>query len=62
MTENVEHNGKRKNYSNAQEKLAYWLSKTPTERVAEVERLRRKRYGDSLRMKKVARVIHFKSK
>lgn len=39
--------------------LAYWLSRTPDERVAEVERLRREFYGPQLDkpMARVARVI-----
>jgi hypothetical protein len=44
-------------FSNDDEKLKYWLSKTPEERVAEVERLRREKYGDLGRIQKVVRII-----
>ena len=37
--------------------LAYWLSKSPEERVAAVERLRREVHGDMGRIQKVARVV-----
>ena len=44
-------------YSEIEEDLAYWLSKTPEERVSAVEILRRQRHGDSARLQRVARVI-----
>ena len=37
--------------------LAYWLSKTPGERVAAVDYLRRQFYGDSERLQRSARVV-----
>ena len=37
--------------------LAYWLSKTPEERIAAVEILRRQVYGSPSRLQRVARVI-----
>ncbi len=37
--------------------LAYWLGKTPAERVAAVETLRRQYYGNSARLQRVTRVI-----
>jgi len=42
--------------------LAYWLSRPPAERIAEVERLRREYYGipadgDFPRLQRVARVL-----
>ena len=40
-----------------QDDLAYWLSKTPEERVATVEYLRRQYYGNATRLQRVARVI-----
>lgn len=43
--------------STALEDLAYWLSKTPEERVAAVDQLRRQYYGDSVRLQRVARVV-----
>ena len=36
--------------------LAYWLSRTPEERLSAVEILRRQYYGDSPRIQKVVRV------
>jgi hypothetical protein len=40
-----------------QDDLAYWLSKTPEERVAAVEYLRRQYYGNATRLQRVARVV-----
>ena len=42
--------------------LAFWLSRTPAERIAEVERLRREYFGippdgDFPRLQRVARVL-----
>jgi hypothetical protein len=46
-----------RNVSGAAEDLAYWLGKTPEERVATVDTLRRQYYGSSARLQRVARVI-----
>jgi hypothetical protein len=43
--------------SSRQEDLAYWLSKTPEERVAAVDYLRRQYYGSAARLQRVARVV-----
>ena len=40
-----------------QEDLAYWLSKTPAERVATVDYLRTQYYGNATRLQRVARVV-----
>ena len=40
-----------------QEDLAYWLSKTPEERVATVDYLCRQYYGNSTRFQRVTRVV-----
>lgn len=37
--------------------LAYWLSRSPEERLAAVEELRRRFYGDPPRLQRVARVF-----
>lgn len=37
--------------------LAYWLSKTPEERVATVDYLRTQYYGNTTRLQRVARVV-----
>lgn len=37
--------------------LEFWLSKTPEERIAAVEYLRRQCYGSSARLQRVARVV-----
>lgn len=37
--------------------LAYWLSKTPEERVAAVDDLRRQYYGNATRLQRIARVV-----
>jgi hypothetical protein len=40
-----------------QDDLAYWLSKTPEERVATVDYLRSQYYGNAARLQRVARVV-----
>ncbi len=40
--------------------LAYWLSKTPEERIAAVEYLRRQLHGSSTRLQRSARIIQRK--
>ena len=37
--------------------VAYWLSKTPEERVATVDYLRTQYYGNTTRLQRVARVV-----
>ena len=43
--------------SNAKDDLKYWLSKTPEERVAAVDYLRKQHYGDAVRLQRTARVV-----
>lgn len=43
--------------SSIKEDLAYWLSKTPRERVAAIEFLRGQYHGSSARLQRSARVI-----
>jgi len=40
-----------------QDDLAYWLNKTPEERVATVDYLRTQYYGNTTRLQRVARVV-----
>jgi len=44
-------------FSEIKENLAYWLSKTPDERIAEVDRLRRQYHGSSTRLQRSARIV-----
>ncbi|MEW6026351.1 MAG: hypothetical protein AB1599_03530 [Planctomycetota bacterium] len=37
--------------------LAYWLSKSPSERISAMELLRKQKYGDSGPIQKTVRVI-----
>jgi hypothetical protein len=37
--------------------LEFWMSKSPEDRIAAVERLRRERHGSSERLQRTARVI-----
>jgi hypothetical protein len=46
-----------KDFREVEENLTYWLSKTPEERVAAVEYLRRQLNGSSKRLQRSARVI-----
>jgi hypothetical protein len=43
--------------STIKEDLAYWLSKTPEERISAIEILRRQYHGSSARLQRSARVI-----
>jgi CHAD domain-containing protein len=43
--------------SSIKQDLAYWLSKTPEERIAAMEFLRRQHDGTSARLQRTARVI-----
>jgi hypothetical protein len=44
-------------YSSTKEDLAYWLNKTPDERVAAVDYLRMLYHGNTARLQRSARVI-----
>jgi len=46
-----------KDVSAEREDLAYWLTKTPQERVATVDYLRRQQHGSSVRLQRFARII-----
>ena len=46
-----------KSDSSINEDLAYWLSKTPQERIAAIELLRRQYHGSSARLQRSARVL-----
>ena len=43
--------------STIKEDLAYWLNKTPEERISAIEILRRQYHGSSARLQRSARVI-----
>jgi hypothetical protein len=48
-------------FSEVKENLAYWLSKTPEERITAVEHLRRQKHGSSARLQRTVRrrkIIH----
>lgn len=44
-------------FSSVKQDLAYWLSKTPEERVETVDYLRRQYHGSSTRLQRSARLI-----
>ena len=46
-----------RDFSSIKEDLIYWLSKTPEERVAAVDYLRKQYYGSTERLQRSARVI-----
>jgi hypothetical protein len=56
MIEKVVRKADLASFSEPKENLAYWLSRSPSERVEAVEELRRQRHGDSARLQRVARV------
>mgnify|MGYP001140505327 CR=1 FL=1 len=57
MIAKVVRKGNLKDFPEVKENLAYWLSKTPDERVSAVEYLRRQLNGSSARLQRSARVI-----
>jgi hypothetical protein len=57
MIEKVVRKANLREFSEVRENLAYWLSKTPAERVEAVEILRRQYYGNPARLQRCARVI-----
>ena len=46
-----------RNFSSIKEDLSYWLGKTPEERVAAVDYLRKQYHGSTERLQRSARVI-----
>jgi hypothetical protein len=46
-----------RNDSSIKEDLSYWLGKTPEDRIAAIEFLRRQYHGSSARLQRSARVI-----
>lgn len=46
-----------KGYDSIKDALAYWLSKSPEERVEAVEHLRRQLHGSSGRLQRTTRII-----
>ena len=57
MIEKVVKKAKLSEFSEIKETLAYWLSKTPEERVEAVKLLRRQRHGGSVRLQRLGRVV-----
>lgn len=57
MIEKVVRKGSLQDLSEIKDDLAYWLSKTPDERIEEVERLRRQFHGSSARLQRSARIV-----
>jgi len=56
MIEKVVRKANLREFSETKENLAYWLSKSPAERVAAVEKLRRQYYGDVGRIRRCVRI------
>ncbi len=46
-----------RNFSSIKEDLSYWLGKTPEERVAAVDYLRKQHHGSTERLQRSVRVI-----
>lgn len=57
MIERVVRKTSLQNFFEIRENLLFWLSKTPEERIAEVERLRRERDGNTNRLQRTARAL-----
>lgn len=57
MIEKVVRKGNLQDFLELKENLAYWLSRTPKERVAALEHLRRQHNGSSARLQRSARVV-----
>ncbi|MBU1920769.1 hypothetical protein KKG66_07980 [bacterium] len=61
MVEKVVRRAKLSQFDEIKENLAYWLSKSPAERVEAVEIMRRMHYGDLPRLQRVVRVVNRKT-
>jgi len=57
MIEKVVRKAKLQDFSEVRENLAFWLTRTPRERVGAVERIREERHGNAERLQRTARVI-----
>jgi hypothetical protein len=57
MIQKVVHKCDLRDFSSIEEDLRYWLSKTPEERVAAVDFLRKQQHGSTERLQRSARVI-----
>jgi hypothetical protein len=57
MIQKIVKKSKLENFSSVREDLAYWLSKSPEERVSAVEYLRRQYDGNTARLQRSARII-----
>jgi hypothetical protein len=57
MIEKVVRKAEQHAFSETKENLAYWLLRTPEERVSTVEYLRRQMHGSSARLQRSARVV-----
>jgi hypothetical protein len=57
MIEKVVNKRDLNDFSSIKEDLVYWLSKTPEERVAAVDHLRKQYHGSRERLQRSARVI-----
>jgi hypothetical protein len=62
MIEKVVKKGRLEDLESPANDLAYWLTKTPEERIAAVDHLRRQYYGSGARLERTARVIQRKSR
>jgi len=60
MIEKTVRKGSLRDFSEVKENLTYWLSKTPDERIAEVECLRRQYHGSAARLQGIARTVQRK--
>jgi hypothetical protein len=57
MIQKFVHKRDLRNFSSIKEDLRYWLSKTPEERVAAVDYLRKQHHGSTERLQRSVRVI-----
>ena len=57
MIEKVVRRYDKEELSSIKEDLAYWLSKTPEERIEAIEILRRQLHGNTERLQRTARII-----
>jgi hypothetical protein len=57
MIEKIVRKGKMSDISEIKDNLAYWLSKTPEERIEAVELLRRELHGSTKGLQRTARIV-----
>lgn len=57
MIQKVVKKARLRELNEVKENLAYWMSRSPSERVAAVDELREREHGSAVRLQRIARVV-----